>query len=89
MIGDTGEVQLFGYLLIEIWDHDKVNQDDYLGRLVIPLCDIVLGSSGEATYPITRKGVKETVSGTIVVKLSLHLEQETVSDYLHIDFINC
>ena len=79
LTGENGEVQFYGYLLIEIWDHDKVNQDDYLGRLVIPLCDIVPGHSGEVWYPITRKGVKDTVSGRIKVKLSLHLEEEMVS----------
>ena len=79
LTGENGEVQYYGYLLIEIWDHDKVNQDDYLGRLVIPLCDIVSSHSGEVWYPITRKGVKDTVSGRIKVKLSLRLEEEMVS----------
>ena len=72
-------MQFYGYLQIDIWDHDKVNQDDYLGRLVIPLCDIFPGHCGEVWYPITRKGVKDMVSGRIKVKLSLHLEEETVS----------
>ena len=72
-------MQLYGYLQIEIWDHDKVNQDDYLGRLVVPLCDIIPGNTGETSYHITRKGVKDTVSGSIVVKLNLRLEGDTVS----------
>ena len=88
LTGENGEVQFYGYLLIEIWDHDKVNQDDYLGRLVIPLCDIVPGHSGEVWYPITRKGVKDTVSGRIKVKLSLHLEEEMVSVYTDLLFIS-
>lgn len=68
--------------MIDVWDYDKVNQDDYLGRLVIPLCDITPGTLGKMWYPITRKGVKDTVSGQIEVKLDLHLENEMVSSTL-------
>ena len=74
-----GELLLFGYLLIEVWDYDKVNQDDFLGRIVVPLCDVPPGSDKDDTYPITRKGVKDVVRGTIRVKLRLCMEKETVS----------
>ena len=72
-------IQLHGYLVIEVKDYDKVNQDDYLGRLVVPLSDITPDNSKEAWLPLTRKMAKETVSGSIGVKLGLHLEGDTVS----------
>ena len=68
--------------MIEIWDYDKVNQDDFLGRIVVPLCNIPPGKNEEVTYPITRKGNKDVVHGTLKVKLTLHLHGETVSAFL-------
>lgn len=75
---DKGKLLLFGFLIIEVWDYDKVNPDDFLGRIVFPLCDIPATNNKEFTLPLKRKGVKDVVDGSIKIKLSLLLDEDTV-----------
>ena len=36
------QILLSGYLLVEVWDRDFGNPDDFIGRLVIPLASLPL-----------------------------------------------
>lgn len=53
------KILLLGYLLIEIWDHDFGNPDDFIGRLVIPLSSLPLSrvSATPTSYMSTYNAV--------------------------------
>lgn len=75
---DGVEYQVFGYLIVDVWDHDTLNQDDFLGQAMVPLRDISLSSPKEEWYPLMRRSCKEKVSGSIRLELQLKVEKNKV-----------
>ena len=63
-----------------MWDYDTVNPDDFLGRVVIPLRDIATNTSAkDMWYPLTCRGTKEGVSGSVCLRMELKISGGKVS----------
>ena len=55
-------------LRLEMWDHDLLNRDDFMGMVMLPLIDI--GDSKEPYwYRLTRNNSKQTITGEIKLKV--------------------
>ena len=56
------------YFKLEMWDHDRLNRDDFMGMVMLPLVDIS-DSKAPQWYKLTRYASKQTVSGEIKLKV--------------------
>ncbi len=72
---DGVEYQLSGYVMVEVWDHDTMNQDDFLGQVMIPLREVATMGPREEWYPLTRRNTKEKVSGSILLEMYLKVDK--------------
>lgn len=75
---DGVEYQVSGYLIVDVWDHDSMNPDDFLGMVMIPLRDVPTVSPQEEWYPLTRRNAKEKVYGSILLELLLKVDKNKV-----------
>lgn len=75
---DGVEFQVSGYLIVDVWDHDSMNPDDFLGMVMIPLRDVPTLAPQEEWYPLTRRTTKEKVSGSILLELHLRVDKNKV-----------
>ena len=66
-------------LYISSPDDDPKN-NDFLGRVVLPLRALSPDSLKEMWYPLTRKNTKEGVLGSLCVKVHLKIEEGKVSN---------
>lgn len=64
------------YIRLEMWDHDMLNRDDFMGMIMLPLVDITNSKEPE-WYKLTRNSSKHTVTGEI--KLKIYYTETTVS----------
>jgi hypothetical protein len=78
------EYQLSGYLIVDVWDHDNLNQDDFLGQVMLPLRDIPVFNPHEEWYPLTRRSAKEKVSGSILLEVQLKMDRNKVGQSRYI-----
>ena len=67
-------VYFSGYLVFDVWDHDAINPDDFLGRVMVPLREIAPGDSREKLYPLTQKSAKEDVEGFLCARINLTVD---------------
>ena len=72
------EFQVSGYLMVDLWDHDTMNPDDFLGQVMFPLRDVPTLAPLEEWYPLTRRSPKEKVSGSILLEMQLKVEKNKV-----------
>ena len=68
--GGSVKVVLLGYLVVEVWDHDMGNPDDFLGCVLIPLSSLTL-TPQQQWYTLERQGQRDLVSGKIELKINL------------------
>ena len=61
--------------MVEIWDHDTGNPDDFLGRVLIPLSSLSL-TSQQQWYTLERQNQREAVSGRIELNPVLEIVEE-------------
>ncbi len=74
------QLELFGYLGIDVWDKDTVNPDDFLGRVLIPLREISIDthSTKDTSYDLTRRTAKDSVRGQLCVRVELEVDTGVV-----------
>lgn len=74
--GDS--IHLYGYLVVDVWDHDSTNPDDFLGRVMIPLVEISSDFPNEAWYPLMKRNTKDgKISGSLKLCTQLRLDTTT------------
>lgn len=74
------EYQLSGYLIVDLWDHDTMNQDDFLGQVMLPLREVTIFSPHEEWYPLTRRSSKEKISGSVLLETQLKVDKSKVCE---------
>ena len=56
------------YFKLEMWDHDMLNRDDFMGMVILPLVDIA-DNKEPCWYKLTRSNSKQTITGEIKMKV--------------------
>ena len=74
--GDS--IHLYGYLVVDVWDHDSTNPDDFLGRVMIPLGEIPSNQPNETWYPLMKRNTKDgKISGSLKLSIQLLVDETT------------
>ena len=60
---------------VDVWDHDRFNSEDFLGRTIIPLTS-VWEESQEGWYPLGRGSPKDKIGGEILLNLQFCYKQD-------------
>ena len=61
-----------------MWDHDTVNQDDFMGQVMIPLREIPLTAPMRDWFQLMRRSVKDKVEGAILLEIQLMVDKKQV-----------
>jgi len=64
----TNNSPISHYIRLEMWDHDMLNRDDFMGMIMIPLVDITK-SKAPSWYKLTRSNNKQSITGEIELKV--------------------
>ena len=56
------------YFKLEMWDHDMLNRDDFMGMVMLPLIDIA-DNKEPRWYKLTRTNSKQTITGEVKLKV--------------------
>ena len=71
-------IHLYGYLVVDVWDHDSTNPDDFLGRVMIPLGEIPSDKTNKAWYPLMKRNTKDgKISGTLKLSTQLLVDEQS------------
>ena len=65
---------LMHYIHVDVWDHDMLNRDDFMGRVVIPITTLT-EEMLSGWFPLGRMTSKNNVSGEIYLEISLKATQ--------------
>ena len=77
---DGVEYQVSGYVVVDVWDHDTLNQNDFLGQVMLPLREVSTTTPHEEWYPLTRRNPKDRVSGSILLEVLLKVDKNKVDE---------
>ena len=64
----TGGGPISHYFKLEMWDHDMLNRDDFMGMVMLPLIDIT-DNREPRWYKLTRNNSKQTITGEVKLKV--------------------
>lgn len=56
------------YLKVEMWDHDTLNRDDFMGVVMFPLVDVT-DNKEPCWYRLSRNNSKQTITGEVKMKI--------------------
>ncbi|XP_004365574.2 myotubularin [Capsaspora owczarzaki ATCC 30864] len=59
------------YIVIEVWDRDQFNQDDFMGRIMLPV-RLLSDTPTLNWYPLCRATPKDIVKGEIELEISIN-----------------
>ena len=63
------------WILIEVFDENRLTRDDFLGRVELPLSDVKIANEGDdvepTTYVLQQRSSKSKVRGHLVIYLAL------------------
>ena len=72
-------LHLYGYLVVDVWDHDSTNPDDFLGRVMLPLGEVPSDSAKEFWYPLMKRNTKDgALTGSLKLKTQLLVDGSKV-----------
>ena len=78
-LSDQVEFELSGFLVVDMWDHDTMNQDDFMGQVMIPLRDVPQAVNPKEEWHCLRKRTaKDKVNGSLLLEVSLSMEKKQV-----------
>ena len=69
------------YVKVDMWDHDMLNRDDFLGTVMLPLVDVT-DSKEPVWYMLSRNNSKQTVKGEIKLKLYFATSQVSIMEII-------
>ena len=73
-------LHLYGYLVVDVWDHDSTNPDDFLGRVMLPLGEIPSSKAKEFWYPLKKRSTKDgSLTGSLKLKTQLLVDKSKVT----------
>ena len=75
---------LMHYIHVDVWDHDMLNRDDFMGRVVIPITTLT-EEMLSGWFPLGRMTSKNNVSGEIYLEISLKATQ--VPSYCYMGYL--
>ena len=62
------------YIQIDVWDHDTLNRDDFMGKIQIPV-SLLSEETTACWFPLGRGSAKENIRGDIFLELTLKASQ--------------
>ena len=65
------------YVKVDMWDHDRLNRDDFLGTIMLPLVDVTTNTE-PIWYMLSRNNSKQTIKGEIKLKLYFTTPQVSI-----------
>lgn len=70
------------YIQIDVWDHDTLNRDDFMGKIQIPV-SLLSEETTACWFPLGRGSAKENIRGDIFLELTLKASQVLADIKLH------
>ena len=68
-----------GYLVVDVWDHNTIIPDDFLGRVMLPLGEIPTDKANELWYPLMKRNIKDrNISGSLKLKTRMLVGENKV-----------
>jgi len=70
------------YVKVDMWDYDRLNRDDFLGTIMLPLVEVTTNAD-PAWYMLSRSNSKQIVKGEIKLKVYFKTSQVSCSVCKH------
>ena len=73
--------EMIYYLVIDVWDKDRLNRDDLMGRVMVPLTTLTDGTVSR-WYPLGRTSAGGPAKGRLLLNFTLKALQDNEVDFV-------